>query len=155
METSIEKLWKKVKEVYDYDHQGDLRLRTNNQLVSTVTSRGYRKVSLESKQYLLHRLIFLWHHGYFPKVVDHINGNVADNRIENLQGCDQKVNIAKASVFKTNNTGFKGVHFNKKANKYEAYYWNNYKKVYCGLHDTAEDAFNVREIKRKYGTNTT
>ena len=150
MVTSTENLWKRVKEVYDYDPSGELRLKSNGLLVSTLTSRGYRQVYLEARQYLLHRLIFFWHHGYFPKVVDHIDGDISNNGIENLQGCDQKVNIAKAKVFSTNKTGFKGVHFNKYANKYEAYYWNNYKKIYCGLYETAEEAFKAREMKRKY-----
>lgn len=152
MVTSTENLWKRVKEVYEYDPTGELRLKSNGLFVSTLTSRGYRQVYLEARQYLLHRLIFFWHHGYFPKIVDHIDGDISNNRIENLQGCNQKVNIAKAKLFNTNKTGFKGVHFNKAANKYESYYWENYKKIYCGLYATAEEAYNARENKRKYGT---
>ena len=155
MENKTEQLWKRVKEVYDYDVSGELRLKSNGLLTSTPTTRGYRQLYLEARGYLLHRLIFFWHHGYFPKVVDHIDGDISNNRIENLQGCDQKVNIAKANLFNTNKTGFKGVHFNKAANKYESYYWDNYKKIYCGLYDTAEEAYNARESKRKNGTDKT
>ncbi len=151
MAKSTENLWNKVKQVYDYDASGELRLKTNGMKVSTVTTRGYRQIYLEARAYLLHRLIFFWHYGYFPKVVDHIDGDISNNKIENLQGCDQKINIAKAKTFSTNTTGFKGVHFNKKANKYEAYYFKDYKKHYCGLFVTAEEAFNEREKQRKYG----
>ena len=149
MGKSTENLWLRAKQVYDYDQEGELRLKSNGMIVSTPHSRGYRQVYLEARQYLLHRLIFFWHHGYFPKVVDHIDGDKTNNRIENLQACDQKVNISKAKVFNTNTTGFKGVSYNKVAKKYESYFWDNYKKIYCGLWDTAEEAFKVRE-ERKY-----
>ncbi len=150
METSTENLWRKAKQVYNYDPSGDLRLTSNGMLVSTLTTRGYRQIYLEARQYLLHRLIFFWHHGYFPKIVDHIDGNISNNKIENLQGCDQKVNIEKAKLFCTNKTGYKGVSFNKKTNKFEAYYWKDYKKYYVGLFNTAEEAYKAREEK-KYG----
>ena len=148
MEKSTEYLWNRAKQVYDYDPSGELRLKSNGMLVSTQHSRGYRKIYLEARQYLLHRLIFFWHYGYLPKVVDHIDGDKSNNKIENLQACDQKVNIAKAKVFNTNTTGFKGVSYNKAAKKYESYFWDNYKKIYCGLWNTAEEAFKAREGKK-------
>jgi hypothetical protein len=123
--------------------------------LSTKTTRGYRQLYVQGKGYLLHRLIFYYHNGYFPKVVDHIDGDITNNKIENLQGCDQRLNIAKSKMFKTNNTGFRGVHFNKLANKYEAYVWIDSKKHYCGLYNTAGDAYNARieYLGRKYGQN--
>ena len=119
---------------------------------STVTVRGYRRLAIDGKSYLLHRLIWSFFHGEVPKIVDHINGDVYDNRIENLQNCDQKVNIAKSKIFNTNKTGYRGVHFNKKANKYESYFWHNYQKTYCGLYSTAEEAYNARVnyLEKKY-----
>lgn len=47
----------------------------------------YRKVSLGGFRPLLHRLIWVWHHGEIPSGmwVDHINQNKRDNRIENLR----------------------------------------------------------------------
>lgn len=150
MEKSTENLWLRVKQVYDYDPSGELRLRTNGRIVSYPHSGGYKWTYLEARQYLLHRLIFFWHYGYFPKVVDHIDGDKTNNRIENLQACDQKVNIAKAKVFNTNTTGFKGVSYKAASKKYESYFFKDYKKIYCGLWDTAEEAFKAREEKR-YG----
>jgi hypothetical protein len=127
---------------------------------STQHSRGYRQIYLDGKAYLLHRLIFFYFNGVFPKIVDHIDGDKTNNCIENLQGCDQKVNIEKAKIFNTNKTGFKGVSYQKAAGKYEAYYWEDYKKIYCGLHDTAEEAHKAREsrkygVQRKYGNENT
>ena len=124
---------------------------------STLTSRGYRKLSIDGKGYLLHRLIWYFFHGEIPKVIDHINGDVYDNRIENLKNCDQKVNIAKSKLFNTNKTGYKGVHFNKNANKYESYFCRDYKKTYCGFYSTAEEAYEARMsyLEKPYATNHT
>lgn len=45
-------------------------------LVSSKNSSGYLRVSYEQNFYLVHRLIYFIHYGYFPKIVDHIDGNI-------------------------------------------------------------------------------
>ena len=131
----------------------DGRILRNGEDRSTVTHQGYRQLYVDGKCYLLHRLVFFYHHGYWPKVVDHIDGDRQNNRIENLQDCSMSENIAKAKLFKTNKTGHKGVSFNKKSVKYESYIWRDYKRYYLGLHKTAEEAHKAREkfLTEKYG----
>ncbi len=152
MVESNDRLLKELKTKYDYNEDfGRLVLKGTPVDKSYETTRGYRKLTFDSRGYLLHRLIFFYHHGYFPVVVDHIDGNVFNNKIENLQGCTQVENIAKARKFKTNKTGFTGVSYHKAAKKYESYFWKNYEKIYCGLWNTAEEAYKARE-ERKYGS---
>ena len=68
-----------------------------------VNLRGYRYVNVNYKSYLVHRVIFLMHHGYLPKYVDHIDGNVANNHIDNLQCLTMKDNAnRRRSYAKTN-----------------------------------------------------
>lgn len=53
-------------------------------------------------------------------VVDHINGNVADNRIANLRVTNRKVNAHNTGIRSTNHTGVRGVSWDAKRGKYRA-----------------------------------
>jgi hypothetical protein len=46
---------------------------------------GYRVIRFNGKLYRTHHLVYLMHKGYLPKLLDHINRNRSDNRIENLR----------------------------------------------------------------------
>jgi hypothetical protein len=52
-----------------------------------VNSDGYRKVGINGISYHEHRLVWRMHHpkGKMPFVLDHIDGERANNRIENLR----------------------------------------------------------------------
>ena len=41
----------------------------------------YKRIGINGKIYLCHRLIYLFHYGYLPKFVDHIDGNKLNNNI--------------------------------------------------------------------------
>lgn len=47
----------------------------------------YRVIFVDGRYYLVHRLIWVYHNGSIPEgmIIDHINHNKKDNRIENLR----------------------------------------------------------------------
>jgi hypothetical protein len=54
---------------------------------------GYVQTCVNRVRLLNHQIIFMMFHGYIPKEIDHINRNVSDNRIENLQATTRSANL--------------------------------------------------------------
>jgi len=54
---------------------------------------GYVQTCVNRVRLLNHQIIFMMFHGYIPKEIDHINRNVGDNRIENLQATTRSANL--------------------------------------------------------------
>jgi hypothetical protein len=86
--------------------------RTGNRvgkIAGSIHKHGYRIISVHGRQYKVHRLMFLYHHGYIPEFIDHINGIKDDNRIENLREATRTQNYQNRFVQKNNTFGVKGV----------------------------------------------
>ena len=75
-------------------------------------NHGYRQVGVSGKIYLVHRVIFLMHHGYLPEFLDHIDCNKINNRIENLREATRFQNQCNRRFVK-NSSGIKGVVWHK------------------------------------------
>lgn len=56
---------------------------------------GYVKVGINGVYYMAHRLIWRMHHknGAVPIVIDHVDGNKSNNKIENLRALTHSDNI--------------------------------------------------------------
>jgi hypothetical protein len=70
---------------------------------------GYRRIQLDGKNVGIHRLIFMMHHGYLPKYIDHIDNNRSNNSIENLRECTQQQNLQNQTLRKDSKSGVKNV----------------------------------------------
>lgn len=77
-------------------------------------------------------------------VVDHINGNILDNRKDNLRICQSKDNSKNHSINKNNTSGVLGVYFDNTYNKWFPIIKVNNKKIYLGSYHTIEEATIVR-----------
>lgn len=133
-----------VKELFNY-RDGELYWKVSaarciniGDLAGYVNTRGYRTIHVDYKCYLAHRLIFLFHHGYLPKFLDHIDGDRANNNITNLReatkqenGMNRKKN--KSYGGKQTSSEFKGVSWNKHAKKWQAKIVIDGKMKYLGL----------------------
>lgn len=82
--------------------------------IGSKNKLGYYQTTIKKTKYYLHRLIFLYHHGYMPESVDHIDKNKANNKIENLRAASLHENNYNTLTPKTNTSGIKNVHWNKK-----------------------------------------
>ena len=77
--------------------------------VGNINANGRLLTSLKGKRLYVHRVIFMYHHGYLPKYLDHIDGNPLNNKIENLRECTIIQNGYNRKINKNNATGIKGV----------------------------------------------
>lgn len=73
------------------------------------SGNGYVGVQINGKNHKLHRIIFMMHHGYLPKYIDHIDGNKSNNDISNLRECSHQENLFNVSLGKANKSGEKNV----------------------------------------------
>lgn len=104
-------------------------------------SDGRGRVNVDGKVYLAHRLVWLLVHGYMPEFIDHIDRNPMNNKISNLREATLSENQHNREMHKNNSSGYPGVSFFKRDNKYRVRLALNYKEIYIGLFDTAEEAF--------------
>jgi hypothetical protein len=82
--------------------------------------------------------------------VDHINSNGLDNRKENLRLCTQSENKRNRIKNKNNTSGYKGVIWNKLANKWQSQIKYKNKLIYIGIYSDihkAAEAYNTAAIK--------
>jgi hypothetical protein len=71
---------------------------------------------------------------------DHINLNKLDNQKSNLRICTNSQQQQNCPIRKDNTSGFKGVSWNKKIRKWEAYISCNRIRTRLGFHNSLEEA---------------
>lgn len=108
------------------------------QKAGSEDNKGYRRIRVFGKDYLAHRLIFFYHHGWLPQFVDHKDTNPRNNRIENLRPLTHSQNIANGRST-TSSSGYRGV-TSLKNGKFIAQVMKNYKNHHLGQFDSAEEA---------------
>ncbi len=102
---------------------------------------GYKKVGIDGWAYLCHRVIWAMVYDEWPSIaLDHADRNSLNNRIENLREATHSQNGANRARFPNNKSGFKGVFYYAKFNKFVATIVVNRKRRRLGLFDTAEGA---------------
>ena len=80
-------------------------------------------------------------HGKEPApIIDHINGNKLDNRLENLRAVSQSQNSMNRKQRSDNTSGIKGVRWSKHKQKWIGTVGMNYKNYSVGEFDSKEDA---------------
>lgn len=128
-----------LKEILDYQADGFFIWKTNRgKFICKGKKAGhYHKSSgrfyihLNGKFMATSRVVFLWHHGWMPEKVDHIDVNCTNDKIENLRSATHSQNLANQLIHKNSLSGFKGVTWSNAANKWRA----RIKKLHLGVFD--------------------
>lgn len=139
----------KLQELFLYS-DGHLIWKVDNRANKTKGKRAgfpggcagyqYLQTSIEGILYKNHRLIYLYHHGKMPKVIDHINGNTLDNRIENLREASTSQNACNRKINVNNTSGIKGVCWSKASRKWRVRICKDGKRITIGYFERLLDA---------------
>lgn len=124
-------------------------------IAGSIYERGYKRVSVNNRRFPVHKIVWLYHNGYLPKLVDHINGNPSDNRIENLREVTNSQNCFNRRIALNNTSGSKNVCFDKKSNKWKVYLTvSPYRNKYFGSYSNKDIAITIATLARhKYHGN--
>lgn len=145
----------RLHQILDYHPDGYFiwKEKTNRRVVvgsrAGWTRSEYDQIKVEGKVYTVHRLVFFYHHGYFPKMVDHINGDKKDNRIENLRECSASQNSQNRKKRTDNTSGESGV--SPCGNRWQVSVTVDSRVHWGGRFNTKQEAVKrARELKEKY-----
>ena len=93
----------------------------NGEVAGSSHIRGYITIGIMGRQYLAHRLAWLYVTGEWPKKhIDHINRDRSDNRFLNLREACHIVNSRNRKPSKNSLSGVTGVSWRKKDKKWQA-----------------------------------
>lgn len=145
-----------LKELFDYHNDGYFIRRKDLanghkagvSIRGRVNRDGYIKLSVGDRSVFMHRAVFIYHHGYAPKHVDHINRIKADNRIENLRPADASTNTINTEYTK-GIVPYRGIAWHKHMNKYIAQIRYKGKGHHIGYFSSAVCAAVARDEKAK------
>jgi hypothetical protein len=144
-----------VHEILDHDpntgvllwrHRADASVQWNGRYAGKragrLTRNGYREISINGHQYYEHRLAHLWMLGVWPAAqMDHRLPNTrADNRWRNLRPATRGQNGANRKLGSNNTSGFKGVSWDRREQKWVAYVGAHAKQRHLGHFTDREQA---------------
>jgi hypothetical protein len=141
----------RLQQLLDYDPDTGLfkwkianskRVRVGD-VAGSPSIKGYVLIGVDGSVYRGHRLAWLYVYGEWPKhYIDHINGVVTDNRIENLRDVSTMVNMEnqKAAPSHNKSCGVLGVSREKNHRKWRAVITTEGRQRHIGYFDTIEEA---------------
>lgn len=114
--------------------------------ISVVSNHnhGYCRVHFIDRALWYHVVLWILYTGKdVPSnmVIDHINGNRLDNRIENLRLVNQRVNTQNKKAHRQGK--LVGCYFDKCRDRYKAQVQIGKKAIYLGRYATEEEAHNI------------
>jgi hypothetical protein len=136
---------------YKVSNLGRVYSNISNKYLSFNSVRGYKTVSLNGKNRYVHQLVAICFLNHKPNghksIVDHIDGNHLNNRLDNLQIITQRQNLSKDKKNKTSK--YTGVCWNKRAKKWFSQIRDGKKVIYLGVFRSELEAANAYKKAKK------
>jgi hypothetical protein len=141
-------------ENYSISNLGNVRSNKNNIIMKQwINNKGYFSIGLQinkrRESYKVHRLVALAF--IIPiegkSIVDHIDNNRLNNNVNNLRWASNEENGQNTGVRTDNTSGYKGVSFDKNANKWKVQISIDGIQINLGRFVKKEDAIACRVKK--------
>lgn len=130
--------------IYSLHSRGNIKAGKE---LGTSNGEGYKTLNLLGQTFFLHRVAFAMHNGFWPEMVDHINGDREDNRAINLRASNKYLNARNASA--KNGARFRGAC--KRSFGWEVSIMSEGKQIYIGrFRDEVEAAYAYDLASLKY-----
>jgi hypothetical protein len=111
-----------------------------------ILKNGYRRLVVQNYQFYAHHAAWYLVHREWPdQMIDHANGDRADNRLANLRlatQAQQNYNMLPGSL---NRSGVRGVCWHAKGGYWRAYITANRRQKFLGNFDNFNDAVAARK----------
>lgn len=123
--------------------RGRNKLFKGDEIPATPNKLGRASLSFNGKTYRYRTVVFAVCKGYIPKVIDHIDGNPLNNRIENLREASISENSMNRRKSPGRSSRFKGVHKTVRYNgttRWVAQFKINGITNYLGTYKSEEEA---------------
>ncbi len=146
-----------VREMFDYD-EGDaakplVRKKGGpgckiGDRVGRADKEGYYFFKMKNREHRVHRIVFLWHNGYVPDMLDHKDRDRSVNLIGNIRECTASQNCMN----RENHGGkskYKGVHYATDRGKWRAMIKKDGIRTRIGSYATEEEAAHAYDAKAK------
>jgi hypothetical protein len=115
--------------------------KLEGRVAGCLTDSGYVRIQVAKQRHKAHRLAFIYMGEELPDMVDHINCVKTDNRWVNLRPADQSKNQCNRFIGSKNTSGFKGVSWHKRDERWQANIKSTTKLHHLGYFDTPELAY--------------
>ena len=144
----MEELAKKI--TYCPDEETFVWTKNGKKAGGIDKSMGYYQIVRPSHKIYGHRLAFACMGEDIPECVDHIDQNRGNNKWNNLRAVEHKGNCLNKSLNSNNSSGYIGVSFDKKRNKWASYIMVDYKKINLGAFFNKSDAIDARSFAEDF-----
>lgn len=141
----------RLRELFDYNPETGLFTRRINRgkakagdVAGGITKKGYLKITVDGTQYYAQRLALQYMGLPLGKETDHINGDRTDNRIANLRAVTTIRNQRNTKLRTDNASGYRGVHWLKKQERWEVQMRVEGKRIHLGTYVELDDAIAAR-----------
>lgn len=143
-----------VKEIFHYS-EGFLYWKAHKKILKNgtksskifKTNKGVlrRSIFFKSNSFYESRLIFFYHYGYFPEIVDHKDLDTLNNKIENLRAADKFKNAHNRGSNKNVSSKYKGV-YSTVQKTYRFVKESSERKVYMYYRWSAQISYDNKQI---------